>query len=234
MKKDKHNKVAWTSSIANAFFLVKQAWKLYPKGVIIKMPLIICRVVLKFLPLLFIRNFLNLIQLGSSIYQIFLYLIIYGGCFLIINLLSEMFNQLSERHDSKMRKIMKIDISRRITQMPYYKVEDPKIRTFLRMIENNMDVPDLLSLIAEIVMQIFVLCGLVSIICTLQPVIIILIIVVLIVRSIVNNIGRKLWNNWRTPINDEMRKVSYLINVLGDSSYGKEIRINGLLSLIHI
>ena len=77
------------SSVANAWFLVKRAYKLNPKGVLIKIPIIVLQVALKFIPLLLLREILNRIQLHADIRSI-LYLIgIYALSMLICWLLNE-------------------------------------------------------------------------------------------------------------------------------------------------
>ncbi len=123
---------------------------------------------------------------------------------------------------------MSIDITERIVKLPYSEVEAPQTRTLLQMIEENMDVSDLLTLVSDIIMQSITLGGLIGIICVLHPVILGLILLVLFIRSVVKELTRELWNKWRIPVNDRYRKVNYLLTVLQDAAYGKEIRINGL------
>ena len=228
MSKNRERITKGVESIANALFMIKYAYRLYPYSVLVKIPIIIFGVAIKLLPLLFVREILNRIQNGFAPISVFRVVVAYGGSLFLIKVLLELFKQLSGCIESKTRRITSNDISKRITKLPYYEVEKPETRTFLQMIDDNMDVSDLISSISSIIMQVLVLGGLVSIICTLQPTLIALIIIVLIIKTIVNGKGRKLWNDWRVPINNEMRKVRYLFRILSDSSYGKDIRVNGL------
>lgn len=228
MEKGKKN----ISAVANAWFLLKRAYKLNPNGVLIKIPIIVLQVALKFIPLLLLREILNRIQLHTDIKTI-LYLVgIYGLSMLICWLLNEYYSNLDNRQNEHTARIMSIDITKQIIKLPYSDVEAPQTRTFLQMIENNMSVSDLLTAASNIFMQALVLGGLVGMICTLQPVVLVLIAAVLLMRSFVKKLTRKLWNKWRTPINSKYRKLNYLLSVFQNSSYGKEIRINGLQSWI--
>ncbi len=220
------------SAVANALFLLKRAYKLNPKGVLIKIPIIVLQVALKFIPLLLLREILNRIQLHTDIKSI-LYLVgTYGLFMLVCWLLNEYFSNLDNRQNDQTARIMSIDITKQIIKLPYADVEAPQTRTFLQMIKNNMSVSDLLTAASNIFMQVLVLGGLVGIICTLQPVVLVLILAVISLRFLIKKLTRKLWNKWRTPINSKYRQLNYLLSVFQDPSYGKEIRINGLQSWI--
>lgn len=224
MKKGKRS----LSSVINAWFLIRRAFQLNPRGVLIKIPLIVLQVVLKFIPLLFVREILNKIQLHTDMRLIWYLVGAYGFCTLFFSLLKEWFVNLDNRQNEHTSRIMSIDITERIVKLPYSEVEAPQTRTLLQMIGENMGVSDLLILVSDIIMQSITLGGLIGIICVLHPVILGLILLVLFIRSVVKKLTRELWNKWRIPINDRYRKVNYLLTVLQDVAYGKEIRINGL------
>jgi len=224
MEKTKKN----TLSVVNAWFLIKRAYKLNPKGVLIKIPVIVLQVLLKFIPLFLVREVLNKIQLHAEFSSILRLVFFYGFAMLICWFLNEYFSNLDNRQNEHTARIMRIDITKQIIKLPYSDVEAPQTRTFLQMIENNMSVSELLNSASNIIMQLLVLVGLIGMIGTLHPVVLILIVLVLFIRSFVKKLTRKLWNKWRTPINSKYRKVNYLLRIFQDSAYGKEIRINGL------
>lgn len=220
------------SSLVNAWFLVKRAYQLNPAGILVKIPAILLSVAMKFLPLLLVREILNSIQMHRELNSVLLRTAVYGASMLVCWLLQEYFAYLEERQSSKMRRIVRTDINRHVIQLPYAEVEAPQTRNLLHMLENDLDISELLGSLSNMVMQVIVLAGLIGIICTLQPAVLILIAVVLWTRSFVKRLSRKLWKKWCTVVNDRYRKLGYMFEVLRQPSYGKEIRINGLQSWV--
>lgn len=214
--------------IKNACFFIKRAYNLNPAGVLVKIPEVLFKVLLKFLPILLVRNILNSIQLRIDTKTVLIWIILYSLLLLICKTLDSWINIFTERQISKTNRIMRMDLTNRINKLSYDDVEKPETRTLLQMLEDNISIPKLLNSIASIVTKVLVLSGTIAIICTLEPFIILLIMSVLIVRVVINKLSRILWNKWRLPVNDKMRKVNYFLKVLRDPSYGKEIRINGL------
>lgn len=212
----------------NACFFIRQAYTLNPAGVLIKIPEVIFQVILGFIPILFVRNILNSIQMRTGVKTVLFWIILYSLVLLICRVLVSWINIFTERQISKTNRMIRMDLTNQINKLPYDDVEKPETRTLIQMLEDNINIPELLNSIANIITQAFILSGTIAIICTLEPLVILLIVSVLIVRGVVNNLSRLLWNKWRVPVNDKMRKVNYFLNILRDSSYGKEIRINGL------
>ena len=215
-------------SLKNVCFFVKRAFKLNPLGILVKIPEIVFQVMLKFIPIIFLKEVLNQIQLHANEKTVLLYIVLYSALLLVCQSLISWIHISSERHTSKINRVMRMDLTKQINKLTYSDVEKPETRTFLQMLEDDISITDLLNSATNIVMELLVLCGVIGIICTLQPVIVLLILSVLLVRTFINNLTRLLWNKWRVPVNEKMRRVNYLLNVLKDSSYGKEIRINGL------
>ena len=219
------NKISY---MRNACFFIRQAYTLNPAGVLIKIPEVIFQVILGFIPILFVRNILNSIQMRTGVKTVLFWIILYSLVLLICRVLVSWINIFTERQISKTNRMIRMDLTNQINKLPYDDVEKPETRTLIQMLEDNINIPELLNSIANIITQAFILSGTIAIICTLEPLVILLIVSVLIVRGVVNNLSRLLWNKWRVPVNDKMRKVNYFLNILRDSSYGKEIRINGL------
>jgi len=220
------------SSLANAWFLIKRAYKLNPAGVLIKIPMVLIGAILQFLPVLLLREILNRLQLHEELDSILLFVVVYSASMLVCWLLQEFLSSLDMRQSENTDRIMRIDITKQIIKLPYSEAESPETRNFLQIIEDNMSVSDLLSALSNIITQMLVLAGLIGIICTLQPAVLILIALVLFIRSFVKRLTRKLFEKWRDVINDKYRKTTYMIRVFQDPSFGKEVRINGLQSWI--
>ncbi len=228
MKKKTNNVKKYASSFRDACYFVKCAFRLNPQGVLIRIPEILLRVLFKIMPIILLREILNSIQESAPIQSIMIRVLIYASVLLICNVALSWIKFFSERQTSKTDRLIRKDLTKLVTKITYYEVEKPETRTLLQMVENHVNVSELLNHVVDMIMQTLVLLGVISIVCTLQPLILLVILVVLIVRALVNKLTRSLWNKWRVPINDKMRKVNYLINILNDPSFGKEIRINGL------
>ena len=211
-----------------ACFFIGQAYKLNPAGILVKIPEVVFQVSLEFLPLFLMREILNSIQMHAGIKTVLKWIALYSVVLLLCRILSSWINIFVERQGSKTNRIMRMDLTNRINKLSYNEVEKPETRTLLQMLEDNISIPELINSATNIVMKTLVLVGTIAVISTLEPLVVLLAIGVLVVRIIVNKLTRNLWNKWRVPVNDKMRKVSYFLNVLRDSSYGKEIRINGL------
>jgi len=154
--------------------------------------------------------------------------VFYAASMLLCWLIGSLFEFWDERLMNKTYRLIRVDITKHVIRMPYSEVESPKVRTFIEMIDDNVDIHELLEALSNMVNQILVIAGLVGIISTLEPSIVLLIVVVLVIKMLISRLTRNLWNKWRESIYDRMRKVNYILNILCDPAYGKEIRINGL------
>jgi len=216
------------SSIRDISFFMRRAFKLNPKAILIKIPRILLNVLLQFIPLYFLRTIINGIQLHVEGKELLCQVVFYAASMLLCWLIGSLFEFWDERLMNKTYRLIRVDITKHVIRMPYSEVESPKVRTFIEMIDDNVDIHELLEALSNMVNQILVIAGLVGIISTLEPSIVLLIVVVLVIKMLISRLTRNLWNKWRESIYDRMRKVNYILNILCDPAYGKEIRINGL------
>ena len=215
-------------NLGNALFLIQRAYKLDPRSIIVKLPLSFLQAVMIFIPLLFLRWILNAVQQKQQLSYIIYLTCLFAIITLVSNLLKEWFVRLNNKQADTISSIIKKDISQRVVHLPYWEVENPKTRDFIQMVQSSADLPGLLENIFQIFSQILTLGGLVTIILSLQPALILLILAVLFVRSLIKRWSRGLWDKWREPINTSMRKINYLMYVMNAIEYGKEIRSNSL------
>lgn len=215
-------------SMRDVFFFVGQTYRLNPAGILLKIPELLLQVLPSFLSIFLVREVLNSIQRQIAGNTILLWILSYIVFDFLVRTLQSWIHVLSERQMDKTARLVHLDMTKRIIAMPYAAAEDPRTRTFVQMLRDNISIADLLSQISNLLKTLFTMVGVTWIICTLQPLLIFLIIAVLLVRTIVNSLTRRLWNKWREPVNDSLRKVRYFLGVLEDVSYGKEIRMGGL------
>lgn len=210
------------------FFMIKRVYALDKRAVWIKAPLKLTAIVQVFIPLFFVREILTAIQKGSDISYVLMLVGAFGGITLLCNLLKELFNRLDERQSDNMYRLVRKDIAQLITRMPYYEVETANTRDFIQLVQNNVDISQLFNTIFDFFQKLVTLCGLVAIVITLHPLFLLLLIIVLLTRMFADRGIRHLWEKWRGPVNTAYRRVNYMLSVMNNAKYGKEIRINGL------
>lgn len=216
------------SYFGNILFMIKRVYVLDRKAVWLKVPLKLTAIVQVFIPIFFVREILTAIQKGSDLSSVCVLAGAFGGITLLCNLLKELFQRMDERQSDNMYRLVRKDIAGLITRMPYYEAEMPKTRDFMQLVQNNVDISQLFHTIFDFFQQIVTLCGLAAIVITLHPLFLVLLILVLWIRTSANSGIRHLWEKWRGPVNTAYRKVNYMLSVMSNVKYGKEIRINGL------
>ncbi|WOO34866.1 ABC transporter ATP-binding protein [Anaerocolumna sp. AGMB13020] len=136
--------------------------------------------------------------------------------------------RMDERQSDTIYRLVRKDIAKLASKIPYYEAEKPETKDFIKMVQDSVDISLLLHMIFDLLRQIITLIGLATIVLTIHPLFIVLITFVLVLRIISNQGMRILWEKWRKTINVANRKVNYMVSVMNDIGYGKEIRINGL------
>lgn len=214
--------------LSNVFFMVKRVHKLDKGAIWIKVLLCVTEILQLFIPLLFVRRILNGIELGRDIKNILLVTVLFVSTTVVCKLLQELFIRMDERKSDTILRLVRKDIASLVIKMPYCEIEKPETRDFIQMVQEFVDIQSLLNLIFNLFRQVLTLIGLVVIVLTLHPVYVALVVLVIAFRMFSNKSIRKLWEKWRNPINAAQRKVSYMLYLMNDIGYGKEIRINGL------
>ena len=209
-------------------FMIKRVYALDKRAVWMKVPLKLTEIVQVFIPLFFVREILTAIQKGSDMSYVIMLVGAFGGITLLCNLLKELFNRMDERQSDNMYRLVRKDIAGLITRMPYYEAEAPKTRDFMQLVQNNVDISKLFNTIFDFFQRLVTLCGLAAIVMTLHPLFLLLLIMVLLIRMFADRGIRHLWEKWRNPVNTAYRRLNYMLSVMNNVKYGKEIRINGL------
>lgn len=213
---------------SNVFFMIKRVYKLDKGAIWIKLLLCITEILQLFIPLLFVRWILNGIEIGRDIKYILSVTVFFVSATVICKLIQELFMRMDERNSDTILRLVRRDIARLVIKMSYCEIEKPETKDFIQMVQEFVDIQLLFNLIFGLFRQVLTLIGLVAIVLTLHPVYVALVVLVIVFRVFSNNSIRKLWDKWRYPINAAQRKGSYMLYLMNDIGYGKEIRINGL------
>ncbi len=198
------------------------------KFIRIKILLKFLEVVSVFIPIFFAREILTSVQNGDDARDVILLAGAFAGITFLGRLLKDLFLRMDEREQDHIYRLVRKDIAGLVQKMPFYEVEKAETRDFIQLVKNTVDISELLNSIFNFFQEFVTLCGLAAVVVTLHPLFLLLLVAVLAVRMSANRGVRHLWEIWRETVNSVFRKVNYVISIMGDAGYGKEIRINGL------
>ena len=218
----------YLKSLNNLFFMIKRVFVLDKKSLLIKLPLCFTQIVQIFIPLIFVRQIINGIQEKEPVVYILTVVGSFAVSTFVCDIMKKFLMCMDERQSDSIYRLVRKDIARLVAQMPYYEAEKTETRDFIQLVQESVDISGVYNLIFDFFRQILTLCGLMAIVITLHPILIVLVAGILVLRVIANQQIRNLWEKWRYPINTAYRKVNYMISVMSDVGYGKEIRMNGL------
>lgn len=216
------------SYLSNIFFLVRRVHKLHMKSIWIKTALKSMAVVQVFLPLFFVREILDAVQKSSSLSRVLALAGAFAGSILLCGMLKELFARIDERESDTVSRLVRKDIAESIARLPYYKAETAQARDFIQLVQDSVDISQLFDTIASFFQGLVTLVGLVVVVATLHPLFLMLLASALLARIFADRGIRQLWEEWRGPVNVAYRKVNYMLSVMREVQFGKEIRVNRL------
>lgn len=219
--------------LSNFIFMIKFMYKTNPKMVIHQCINIISNIITPFLPIIFIRMILNEVTYGKDIKLSIIYVFCYATATFGIELFN-IFNNyfLSNQTNITVYKI-KHELGKAAMKMKYSDVETTRIRDFMELAKDGAQYTQLIDCIVSIISAIVTAAGLFAIILTLQPIIFVFVLLTVCTRLFAERENRKLWEKWRPIYAPIMRKNGYLIRIMRDPEFGKEVRINELQDWIY-
>lgn len=214
--------------LSNCRFLLKTAYRLNPVLFRVRIPLILLNAAAPFIPVVFLRLLLDEITVGRSGEKILQYvaalaLITFGG-----NIVTGF---LESRADIQMEitlKRMKKYLGECAMAMPYARAEQPRVRDFMLLAGEQADLPRIFHSVAAILTGLLTGAGMAAVIVTVQPLIFLLVLAVIGLRLLADRRSRKLWDKWRPRYAPIMRRIQYMMGLMKNSGWGKEVRLNHL------
>ncbi len=164
-------------------------------------------------------------------------LAVYIGLLLLINLLGGWLNNyLSGKCftlKGRLFALFQADLSERLSCSDFERLEDPnfldiKAKAEKFLYANGQGFGVVMDSAFNILGKLFTFAGIITIISTLNPLIVLLFIALVLLNALYESTVRKKYVSWdmeKAPIE---RKTSYLVDLIGNFSFGKEIRIFGL------
>lgn len=214
--------------MSNCLFLMKFAYGIDRSIFFIKAAEIVVNVVSPFIPMIFIRLILNEITVGRDIKRVLVYVLSMATVTFIKDVSVTILDYFrSERIAAAERKINN-RLGETVADLPYSDAEQPRIRDFIALAKDGTNFSQVLDRLASIVGSVITIIGLGAVITTIQPILFLPIAVSVLFRLIADRKNRRLWEKWRPRYSPVMRRVGYLLRVMGSVEYGKEVRIGGL------
>ena len=227
--KKKGNKKDYTTRelVSNIWFLLKYIFKANPVLVWIRAPLLILQTLVTIIPPLFIRQILNEISVDKNINKALIYTVVMAAATLTFNIFSSLLGNLDSRNLEKTSHEIKKRLGESIMDLPYESLESAHMRDFISLAEKSQ-LFDILTYFSGLFGALLTIVLYSSIILTINPFILLLMICVLIFKALINKAGRKINYNVRNDYAPIIRKVQYYSEIMQNSDYGKEVRVNSI------
>ncbi len=228
MREKKEKSARTRGLLSNCWYLLKIAFKLEPALFWTRIPLILVKAALPFIPIVFLRLILNGITAREEEKDILLYVLAFALFTFAGGMLEKVLESRSGiRMETALRKLKNF-LGGCVMRMPYGEAEQPKMRDFVLLAKEGTELAAIFENVAAMVVSVLTLFGVASIVITVQPMIFLLVLVVVALRLWADGRNLKLWDKWRPVYAPVMRKGNYLIGVMRGSIYGKEVRLNHL------
>ena len=227
--KKKGNKKDYTTRelVSNIWFSLKYIFKANPVLVWIRAPLLILQTLVTIIPPLFIRQILNEISVDKNINKALIYTVVMAAATLTFNIFSSLLGNLDSRNLEKTSHEIKKRLGESIMDLPYESLESAHMRDFISLAEKSQ-LFDILTYFSGLFGALLTIVLYSSIILTINPFILLLMICVLIFKALINKAGRKINYNVRNDYAPIIRKVQYYSEIMQNSDYGKEVRVNSI------
>ena len=217
---------------SNILFCLKFLYKNNKKLFFIRIPSTIILSLSNFISIIFVRYIINEITNGNSFFSVILYVLGMVITHLIINVLNSWLSKLDSKEVEITTYKMNLFLANLAMKMRYSDLEDPRMKDFISLAGSVNPFLDILTYSTGFISALFTSIGFSAIIMTIHPILLALIIVVIIVQMIVDKKMRKYQDGWRHETAPLYRKQIFLFNLVRETRFGKEIRMNSIESWI--
>ena len=225
MKKQKRNpiKILFSNTIFAIRFLLKTNRSL----ICSKIAVIILQAVSTFIPIIFIRMILNALTYNEGYIMLFLYIFLYSFSTFIVHYLENLLGNWDQMQLAVTRYKSNLLLGQAVMKMSYSTIETPVTKNFISLAQGDSLVY-IFTLSINMISSIIKIIGLTAIVLTFQPIILLVIIFVVFVKLIVANRQRAMAIRLRQQQVGLQRESSYLYEIMRDTKFAKEMRVNNL------
>lgn len=212
---------------SNLWFAYKFIYSANKKLIFVRIPYLIVQTVQTIIPILFVRAVINELTEGRDIKRA----IMYTALMALFTLVAKVFMQLFSMWDSRENEIMSFRVHRILSEttmeMSYASLENPDVQNYVWLARNNR-FDGILRSSTDILGALFNVIGIMSVILSLNPVVLLIIMVFCIMKMVLDILQRGLPQKYNEERVDRSRKVSYLAALMSYVPMGKEVRVNNL------
>ena len=218
---------------SNFLFIIRYTYNINKLFLGLKIAQITLNILSQFVPIIFIRLILNEISLNRNFKMTLVYISIFSLLTFLANVILTTLDYFSKNQLEITIRKMKNELGNVVMKMDYCSVEQPQIRDFVELASDSINFSTVYTQIEIIITTFFAAIGLISIIVTVQPIILLFVAFSSIIRLLVDKKNRKLWGKWRPKYAPLLRKLNYFFRIMKTVEFGKEIRINNLQKWIY-
>ncbi|MCI8371427.1 MAG: ABC transporter ATP-binding protein [Lachnospiraceae bacterium] len=229
---ENNEKQSLKQMFSNIRFMACYLFRLNKKLYIVRIPMLILQTVSSLVGIYFLGKLLNIITGGGGIpqatYCITLWAGAQGGISILLNGLAVYDHKESERTRLNVR----LDLAKAAAAMSLSEVERPYMKDLIALAQSGGNIEEFirnLSSLARIVIQIIVFSSLVVVV---QPWILLIVLLNIVWRLWLQRYRVAFNEKWRVDEAPEHRKYDHLNELLYNSKYGKEIRVNHLVEWV--
>ena len=222
------NKKQKIESFSNIIFVWKLLYKSNKKLYYVRIPLLLLQTISSLVTAYFLRLILNSLTLSGSIKEIMFFS--FGMAFtnFFVALIAKAISNYDQLQVEKTKYNIKLMLGESVSRMPLSEIENPRMKDFISLAENNNAFTEIIDYSTGFVGAAINVATYLSIVFTVQPLLIFLIVAVTVFQITIDKYRRRHQYKWRRRRTPEYRKLFYYMDVLSNFAFGKELRVNQL------
>lgn len=222
-------KMPVSEMVSNIGFAVKYLFSVSKSLFVFRFVLMMADIIISLLSALFLSYVLNTVTSGNiDVGSIAISITLFALVNFLLSVLRRYIKSLNDRQMEITSSEIKFNLGKMVSQMKYSDIENPRVRDFISLASYTDSFTKIIDNFLLLISAVIKVLTYGTIVIYIQPLILILIIAVVAVQTVISRMRlnyRYKWRNIQAPI---FRRLNYLIGLMSDPAYGKEIRINRL------
>ena len=225
MKKKKEN--SSKELFSNAGFVLRYLYKTNKRLFFVKGTLSAVQIAASFIPIIFVRLILNSLTDNKGVKSVLVYIFAMASAVLATDILGSILSYHNDKEITRTRYLANLRLGEAIMRFPYSEIEKPKVKNFVSLAGGDSLI-SIFNLVTSMLSSIVTVIGLIAIVVTIQPLILLLIAAVITSKMLIDKRRRKISTRWRNEWAQYGRESAYLYEVMRDIPLAKEVRVNNI------
>jgi len=214
--------------LSNITYFLKYIWCIDKKYCLTSIPGILLSVFEPFILVIFPKMIIDGI-LGNKDFSYLIQIVtVMIVCMFVKKILQDTVESMVTKESNRLVFLLYGSIGNKVMSLRQQDVEDPKVLDLSNKIKTTLNANALVNAVANIIAQIMILAGLVVIISRLSFLMVFVIIGIVLINVLCEAKTKKYEYEWQSEASPYQRKFSYILDLMFDFKYGKEIRLNNL------